>query len=122
MASGYGIGRGTGAASTIATDVADKNEELYNDALTQYNTDGFWVSGVQRLHWQKSEQIKQHQMLPILNWRILEQFQVQLLPNEQNEFEDTLGAQQTGYTALNTAKQAAANAGTANSWRFWYCV
>lgn len=35
----HGIGRGTGAANQIATAVADKNEELYKDALEAMNQD-----------------------------------------------------------------------------------
>lgn len=58
-AAGAGIGRGTGAANMIATNVADKNEELYRDALNAYNQDrqfayNLWNSkanlGMQRLN------------------------------------------------------------------------
>lgn len=38
-AAGSGVGRGTGAANAIATAAADKNEELYKDALSAYNSD-----------------------------------------------------------------------------------
>lgn len=38
-AAGAGIGRGTGAANQIATAVADKNEDLYRDALATMNQD-----------------------------------------------------------------------------------
>lgn len=38
-AAGAGIGRGTGAANQIATGVAEKNEELYKDALAAMNQD-----------------------------------------------------------------------------------
>ena len=38
-AAGAGIGRGTGAANQIATSVADKNEQLYKDALEAMNSD-----------------------------------------------------------------------------------
>lgn len=38
-AAGAGIGRGTGAANQIATGVANKNEELYRDALNAFNSD-----------------------------------------------------------------------------------
>ena len=38
-AAGAGIGRGTGAANQIATAVADKNEQLYKDALAAMNQD-----------------------------------------------------------------------------------
>lgn len=38
-AAGAGIGRGTGAANQIATAVADKNEDLYKDALEAMNQD-----------------------------------------------------------------------------------
>ena len=38
-AAGAGIGRGTGAANQIATAVADKNEDLYRDALAAMNQD-----------------------------------------------------------------------------------
>lgn len=62
-AAGAGIGRGTGAANMIATNVADKNEELYRDALNAYNQDrqfayNLWNSkanlGMQRLNQLKS--------------------------------------------------------------------
>ena len=38
-AAGQGVGRGTGAANAIATGVAEKNEELYKDALAARNAD-----------------------------------------------------------------------------------
>lgn len=38
-AAGSGIGRGTGAANQIATGVANKNEDLYRDALQAMNQD-----------------------------------------------------------------------------------
>jgi len=38
-AAGAGIGRGTGAANQIATAIADKNEDLYKDALAAMNQD-----------------------------------------------------------------------------------
>lgn len=62
-AAGAGIGRGTGAANMIATKVADKNEELYRDALNAMNQDrqfayNLWNSkanqGIQRLNQLKS--------------------------------------------------------------------
>lgn len=51
-AAGAGIGRGTGAANQIATAVADKNEELYKDALQAMNQDrqfaySLWNSKIQ---------------------------------------------------------------------------
>ena len=51
-AAGMGIGRGTGAANMIATGVADKNEELYKDALNARNTDrqfaySLWQTNIQ---------------------------------------------------------------------------
>jgi len=116
MASGAGIGRGTGAASAIATDVADKNEELYNDALTQYNTDK--ASEYQEYSdYIDKNQNKLNALSDATNTQLTNLGTVSnaVSQNEQNEFEDTLGAQQAGYNALNTAKQAAANAGTADS-------
>lgn len=38
-AAGAGLGRGTGAATSIAQGVAQKDDELYKTALGQYNTD-----------------------------------------------------------------------------------
>lgn len=38
-AAGAGIGRGTGAANQIATGVAEKNEDLYKDAVNAMNQD-----------------------------------------------------------------------------------
>lgn len=38
-AAGAGLGRGSGAAESIATAVAKKSDELYKTALQQYNTD-----------------------------------------------------------------------------------
>lgn len=38
-AAGAGVGRGTGAANAIAQGVAEKEDQLYNTALNQYNTD-----------------------------------------------------------------------------------
>lgn len=38
-AAGAGLGRGTGAALNIASDVAKKEDELYKTALQEYNTD-----------------------------------------------------------------------------------
>lgn len=50
-AAGAGIGRGTGAANQIATGVANKNEELYKDALNAFNSDrnfayNLWQSNI----------------------------------------------------------------------------
>lgn len=52
-AAGAGIGRGTGAANQIATAVADKNEDLYRDALAAMNQDrqfayNLWNSKIQQ--------------------------------------------------------------------------
>lgn len=52
MAAGAGIGRGTGAANQIATGVANKNEELYRDALQAMNQDkqfayNLWNTNIQ---------------------------------------------------------------------------
>lgn len=51
-AAGAGIGRGTGAANQIATGVANKNEELYRDALNAFNSDrqfayNIWTGNIQ---------------------------------------------------------------------------
>lgn len=116
MASGAGIGRGTGAASAIATDVADKNEELYSDALTQYNTDK--SSEYQEYSdYIDKNQNKLNALSDATNTQLTNLGTVSnaVFQNEQNEFEDTLGAQQAGYTAYNTAKSAKDSAGTADS-------
>lgn len=116
MASGAGIGRGTGAASAIATDVADKNEELYNDALTQYNTDK--ASEYQEYSdYIDKNQNKLNALSDATNTQLTNLGTVSnaVSQNEQNEFEDTLGAQQAGYNAYNTAKNAKDSAGTADS-------
>lgn len=51
-AAGQGIGRGTGAANSIATGVAEKNEDLYKDALAARNQDrqfayNLWQTNIQ---------------------------------------------------------------------------
>lgn len=51
-AAGQGIGRGTGAANSIATGVAEKNEDLYKDALAAKNQDrqfayNLWQTNIQ---------------------------------------------------------------------------
>lgn len=51
-AAGQGIGRGTGAANQIATGIAEKNEDLYRDALNAMNQDrqfayNIWNSKIQ---------------------------------------------------------------------------
>ena len=51
-AAGQGIGRGTGAANAIATGVAEKNEDLYKDALEARNADrqfaySLWQANIQ---------------------------------------------------------------------------
>lgn len=51
-AAGQGVGRGTGAANAIATGVAEKNEELYKDALATRNADrqfaySLWQANIQ---------------------------------------------------------------------------
>lgn len=51
-AAGQGIGRGTGAANAIATGVAEKNEDLYKDALAARNADrnfaySLWQQNIQ---------------------------------------------------------------------------
>jgi hypothetical protein len=115
-ASGAGIGRGTGAATKIATDVADKNEALYNDALTQYNTDkaseyNEWSDYINK-NQNKLNSLSQATNTQITNLGTVANAVNQ---NEQNEFEDTLGAQINANTAYNTAKAAKDNSGTADS-------
>jgi hypothetical protein len=115
-ASGSGIGRGTGAATAIATDVADKNEALYNDALTQYNTDK--ASEYQEYSdYIDKNQNKLNALSQATNTQITNLGTVAnaVSENEQNEFEDTLGAQQNANTAYNTAKQARDQSGSADS-------
>lgn len=115
-ASGAGIGRGTGAATKIATDVADKNEALYNDALTQYNTDK--ASEYQEYSdYIDKNQNKLNALSQATNTQITNLGTVAnaVSENEQNEFEDTLGAQQNANTAYNTAKQARDQSGSADS-------
>lgn len=51
-AAGQGVGRGTGAANAIATGVAEKNEDLYKDALAARNQDrqfaySLWQANIQ---------------------------------------------------------------------------
>lgn len=51
-AAGQGVGRGTGAANAIATGVAEKNEDLYKDALAARNADrqfaySLWQANIQ---------------------------------------------------------------------------
>lgn len=51
-AAGQGVGRGTGAANSIATGVAEKNEDLYKDALAARNADrqfaySLWQANIQ---------------------------------------------------------------------------
>ena len=115
-ASGSGIGRGTGAATAIATDVADKNEALYNDALTQYNTDK--ASEYQEYSdYIDKNQNKLNALSQATNTKITNLGTVAnaVSENEQNEFEDTLGAQQNANAAYNTAKQARDQSGSADS-------
>lgn len=61
-AAGAGIGRGTGAANQIATGVANKNEELYRDALQAMNQDrqfayNIWNANIQNQQ-QRLNQLK----------------------------------------------------------------
>ena len=61
-AAGAGVGRGTGAANAIAQGVAEKENELYNTALNQYNTDRAqsyteWAGNIDRMQ-QRLQQLK----------------------------------------------------------------
>lgn len=61
-AAGAGVGRGTGAANAIATGVAQKENELYNTALNQYNTDRSqsyteWAGNIDKMQ-QRLNQLK----------------------------------------------------------------
>ena len=61
-AAGAGVGRGTGAANAIATGVAQKENELFNTALNQYNTDRSqsyteWAGNIDKMQ-QRLNQLK----------------------------------------------------------------
>lgn len=115
-ASGSGIGRGTGAATAIATDVAAKNEQLYANALDQYNTDR--AQNYQEYSdYIDKNQSKLNALSQATNTQLtnLGSISNAVTQNEQNEFEDTLGAQINANTAYNTAKSAKDNTGNADS-------
>lgn len=61
-AAGAGVGRGTGAVNAIATGVAQKENELFNTALNQYNTDRSqsyteWAGNIDKMQ-QRLNQLK----------------------------------------------------------------
>jgi len=115
-AAGSGLGRGTGAATAIATDVANKNEQLYANALNQYNTDRAQNYN-EYSDYIANNQNKLKALSDATNTQLTNLGTVSnaVTQNEQNEFEDTLGAQINANTAYNTAKAAKDNSGTADS-------
>jgi hypothetical protein len=115
-AAGAGLGRGTGAATQIATDVANKNEDIYNTALNEYNTDRSQAYN-EYSNYITNNQNKLNTLAQATNNQITNLGTVanQFTNNEENEFENTLNAQQAGYAAYNTAKSAKDNTGNADS-------
>lgn len=98
-AAGAGLGRGTGAALNIAQGVAEKEDELYNTALDQYNTDR------SQAYTEYSDYIKNKQaQLNALNNAT--QTQATMYGNLANDYYDAMDAEQTAKMNLKSDKIA----------------
>jgi uncharacterized protein YlbG (UPF0298 family) len=80
-AAGAGIGRGTGAANQIATGVAEKNENLYKDALNAYNQDRQFAYQI----WNSNIQNQQNRLNQLKNVR---DTQISMYGNLANDFQE----------------------------------
>lgn len=98
-AAGAGLGRGTGAALNIATGVAQKEDELYNTALNQYNTDR------SQAYTEYSDYIKNKQAeLDALNKA--KTTQMNMYRDLANDYYDAMDAEQTAKMNLRSDKIA----------------
>jgi len=94
-AAGAGIGRGTGAANSIAEAVAQKNDELYKTALGEYNTDRSqsyteWAGNIQAMQ-NKLNQLRAATDTKLNNLGSLAQ---DYTAQQQNRISDLLAAKQ----------------------------
>lgn len=80
-AAGQGVGRGTGAANAIATGVAEKNEDLYKDALAARNQDRQFAYNL----WQASIQNAQNRLRALQEGR---QYQMGLYGNLAEDYQN----------------------------------
>lgn len=99
-AAGMGIGRGTGAANMIATGVADKNEELYKDALQARNADRQFAYSL----WQTNIQNAQNRLKSLQEGK---RTQMDLYGNLAEDFQNY--NQAMAQTEMDLAKQKANN-------------
>ena len=98
-AAGAGLGRGTGAALNIAQGVAEKEDELYNTALNQYNSDR------EQAYTEYSDYIKNKQaQLDALNKA--KAYQMDMYGNLANDYYDAMDAEQTAKMNLRSDKIA----------------
>ncbi len=80
-AAGQGVGRGTGAANAIATGVAEKNEDLYKDALAARNQDRQFAYNL----WQANIQNAQNRLRALQEGR---QYQMGLYGNLAEDYQN----------------------------------
>lgn len=99
-AAGMGIGRGTGAANMIATGVAEKNEDLYKDALQARNADRQFAYSL----WQTNIQNAQNRLKSLQEGK---RTQMDLYGNLAEDFQNY--NQAMAQTEMDLAKQKANN-------------
>lgn len=98
-AAGAGLGRGTGAALSIAQGVAEKEDELYKTALDAYNADR------QQAYTEYNDYIKNMQS-KLDSMNKANQTQATLYGNLAKDYYDAMDAKQTALTNLKSDKIA----------------
>ena len=94
-AAGAGIGRGTGAAKAIAQGVAEKEDQLYNTALQQYNTDrtqnyNEWAGNIQAMQNRLNQLKSAYDTKMNLQGKLADDF----VQQNQNKYSDLIAAKQ----------------------------
>ena len=87
-AAGSGLGWGTGAAYSIAKQVAEKNRELYNDAYSRYTDD-------RQFEYSKYNDYIQNMQNALAQKRAAMDTKVALTGNLANDYYSTMDAQQS---------------------------
>lgn len=87
-AAGSGLGWGTGAAYSIAKEVAEKNRELYNDAYSRYTDD-------RQFEYSKYNDYIQNMQNALAQKRAAMDTKIALTGNLANDYYGTMDAQQS---------------------------
>lgn len=87
-AAGSGLGWGTGAAYSIAKEVAEKNRELYNDAYSRYTDD-------RQFEYSKYNDYIQNMQNALAQKRAAMDTKIALTGNLANDYYSTMDAQQS---------------------------